>query len=76
MGDSEDYGARRLDSLRGKRYWGETREMVNPSPAHQNSLVGWGGRTIKLDTAKSLQVAKILVRNKLMEDKGVRPDGY
>ena len=51
-------------------------EMVNPSPAHQNSLVGWGGPTIKLNTAKFLQVPKNLVRDDSMEDKGPRPDRY
>ena len=77
MGDSEDYGTRRLSSLRGKRNWGEMGEMVNPSPAHQNSLVGWGGPTIKLNTANSLlQVPKNSVRDDSMEDEGPRPDGY
>ena len=56
MGDSEDYGTRRLYSLRGERCWGKTGEMVDPSPAHQNCLVSWRGPTTKLNIAKSLLV--------------------
>ena len=66
MGDSEDCGTRRLYSLRGERCWGEVGEMVDPSPAHQNSLVSWGGATTKLNIAKSLQVPEKLVSNELM----------